>query len=129
MKSILIAESNEGVAELFVALFASDGWAVTTYRDGQRAAEALHGSTPYAAVVVSNRLLGMMSGVELIVRTRALSHRKDVPIVMVTGTVDVTVVAGALAAGADEVLYKPADVVLLVDTVHKCIERRREQNT
>jgi DNA-binding response OmpR family regulator len=128
VKSILIAESNEGVVEMFAALFAQDGWTVTTYRDGVLAADALRGSTPYAAVLVSNRLLGI-SGVELIGRTRALEHRKDVPIVMVTGTVDVTVVVGALAAGADEVLYKPADVAILVDTVNKCVEGRREQNT
>jgi DNA-binding response OmpR family regulator len=128
MKSILIAEGNESVAELFAALFAQDGWAVTTYSDGLRAADALRGSIPYAAVLVSNRLRGI-SGVELIGRTRALGHRKDVPIVMVTGTVDVTVVAGARAAGVDEVLYKPANVAILVDTVNKCVEQRREQNT
>jgi hypothetical protein len=34
-----------------------------------------------------------------------------------------------LAAGADEVLYKPADVAIVVDTVNKCVEQRREQNT
>ena len=128
MKSILIAEGNEGVAELFAALFASERWTVTTYSDGLCAADALRSSTPYAAVLVSNRLLGI-SGVELIGRTRALGHRKDVPIVMVTGTVDVTVVVGALAAGADDVLYKPADVAIVVDTVNKCVEQRREQNT
>jgi DNA-binding response OmpR family regulator len=128
MKSILIAEAYEGVAELFAALFTSDGWAVTTYSDGQRAAEALHSSTPYDAMLVSNRLLGM-SGVELIGRTRALGHRQDVPIVMVTGTVDVTVVASALAAGADDVLYKPLDVLMLVDTVNKCVQRRRHHDT
>jgi FixJ family two-component response regulator len=34
--------------------------------------------------------------------------------------------AGAVA---DDVLYKPVDVVILVDTVNKCIERRRQQDT
>jgi hypothetical protein len=42
-------------------------------------------------------------------------------------TVDVTIVVGALAADADEVLYKPADVGVLVDTVNKCVERARRQ--
>ena len=41
MKSILIAEGDERVAELFADLFARDGWTVTTYLDGQRAADAL----------------------------------------------------------------------------------------
>jgi FixJ family two-component response regulator len=47
--------------------------------------------------------------------------------VMVTGSGDVDVVAAALAAGADDVLYKPVDVAILVDTVNKCVERARRQ--
>ena len=126
MKAILIAEGDDRVAELFAYLFARDGWTVTTCRDGQRAADALGGPAPYEAVLVSNRLHDM-GGVELITRIRALGHRHDVPIVMVTGTLDCAVVAGALAAGADDVLYKPVDVVILVDTVNKCVERARRQ--
>jgi DNA-binding response OmpR family regulator len=124
MKSILIAEGNERVAELFAEIFALDGWTVTRCLDGQRAANALHGSAPYAAVLVSNRLHGM-SGVELIRWTRALGHRQNVPIVMVTGTVEVTDMVGALAAGADDVLNKPVAVATLVNTVNKCVEDRR----
>jgi DNA-binding response OmpR family regulator len=63
-----------------------------------------------------------MGGVELITRIRALAHRQGVPIVMVTGTEECAVLADALAAGADEVLYKPTDVAILVDTVSKCVE-------
>ena len=128
MKSILIAEGDERVSELFAYLFAREGWSVTMYRDGQPAAAALGGSAAYDAVLVSNRLRDM-GGVALITRIRAIDHRKEVPIVMVTGTLEVAVVAGALAAGADDVLYKLVDVVILVDTVNKCIERRRQQDT
>jgi DNA-binding response OmpR family regulator len=128
MKSILIAEGDDLVAELFASLFARDGWTVTTCLDGQRAADALGGSVAYDAVVVSNQLHNM-GGVELITRIRGLAHRQDVPIVMVTGTVECALLADALAAGADDVLYKPTDVGILVDTVNKCIERRRQQDT
>lgn len=97
-------------------------------RDGQHAAHTLSARTPYDAVLVSNRLHDM-GGVELITRIRALEHRHVVPIVMVTGTLDCAIVAGALAAGADDVLYKPVDVVILVETVNKCVERARRQDT
>jgi hypothetical protein len=46
---------------------------------------------------------------------------------MVTGTLDCALVAGALAADADDVLYEPVDVVILVDTVNKCVERVRRR--
>jgi len=49
--------------------------------------------------------------------------------VMVTGSGEVDVVATALAAGADDVLYKPVDVVILVDTVNKCVERGRRRRS
>jgi PleD family two-component response regulator len=102
---------------------------VTTCLDGQHATDRLAGRASYDAILVSNRLHDM-GGVALITRIRALDHRHDVPIVMVTGTLDCALVAGALAAGADDVLYKPVDVVILVDTVNKCVERaRRQQNT
>ena len=124
MKAILIAEGYDDVADLFACLFARDGWTVTTYQDGRRAADTLKGSAHYDAVLVSTRLQGL-NGVDLITQIRALDHRTHMPIVMVTGTVDVTIAASALAAGADGVLYKPADVDILVATVNKCVERRQ----
>ena len=126
MKSILIAEGDERVAELFAYIFAGDGWTVATYRDGQRAAVALGDTASFDAVLVSNRLRDM-GGVELIPLIRALDHRKGVPIVMVTGSTEVAIVAAALARGADDVLFKPVDVATLVDTVNKCVERARRE--
>ena len=128
MKSILIADGNESVAELFAYVFASHDWNVTRYSDGMRAGEELCGRTYYDAVLVSYQFDGM-DGVELIKLIRALDHRKDVPIVMVTGTLGLDVVTTALAAGADDVLYKPIDPAILVATVSKCVERGKHQGT
>jgi DNA-binding response OmpR family regulator len=128
MKTILIAEGDDRVAGLFADLFALEGWTVAPCNAGQRAVDALAGSAPYDAVLVNNRLQGM-SGVELITRIRALVHRRNLPIVMVTGSGEVDVVAAALAAGADDVLYKPVDVAVLVDTVRKCVERARRRRS
>jgi DNA-binding response OmpR family regulator len=113
------------VAELFAYLLARDGWTVTTCLDGKRGADALGGRTPCEAVVVSNGLHGIRGRADH-ADSRARSPH-DVPIVMVTGTLDCALVAGALAAGADDVLYEPVDVVILVDTVNKCIERVRRR--
>jgi len=124
VKSILIADGDERVAQLFAEIFAIYNWSVTWYSDGRLAGDEIGATAHYDAVLVSNRLHSM-SGVELITRIRALDHRKDVPIVMVTGTVDPAVAAAALASGADDVLSKPTDVATLVATVSKCVERGR----
>jgi len=128
MKSILIADGNESVAEMFAYVFARHDWKVTRYSDGQRAGEELRGRAHYDAVLVGYRFDGT-NGVELIKLIRALDHRKDVPIVMVTGSVELDIVAAALSAGADDVLYKPIDVAILVATVSKCVERGRHRDT
>jgi DNA-binding response OmpR family regulator len=128
MKSILIADGNECVAEMFAYVFARHGWTVTRYSNGKRAGEELCGRAHYDAALVSYRF-DRMDGVELIRLIRALDHRKGMPIVMVTGTIDLDVVAAALAAGADDVVYKPIDVAVLVATVSKCLERRRHRDT
>ena len=127
MTSILIAEGNSNVAEMLACLFFSDGWMVTLSRDALDAADALTGRAHYDAVLVSNRLQGL-SGVDLIAQTRALGHRTHVPIVMLTGTVEVALAAAALAAGADGVLYKPADLDIIVATLNKCVEHREPPN-
>jgi len=126
MKSILIADGNTSVAEMFAYVFARHDWNVTRYSDGKRAGEELCGRTHYDAVLVSYRFDGM-DGVELIKLIRALDHRKDVPIVMVTGTVGLDVVTAALTAGADDVLYKPIDLAILTATVNKCLEKGKHQ--
>jgi DNA-binding response OmpR family regulator len=128
MRSILIADGNESVAEMFAYVFARHNWKVIRYSDGKLAGEELSGRAHYDAVLVSYRFDGM-DGVELIKLIRALDHRNNMPIVMVTGTVELDVVAAALAAGADDVLYKPIDVAVLVATVNKCLERGRQRDT
>jgi DNA-binding response OmpR family regulator len=124
LKSILIADGNERVAQMFAEVFASHDWHVTRYSDGRLAGEDLRGSAHYDAVLVGYRFEGV-DGVDLIKQIRALDHRQDVPIVMVTGIVGVAVMATALTAGADDVLHKPTDVAIVVATVNKCVERRR----
>jgi DNA-binding response OmpR family regulator len=129
LKSILIADGDERVAQMFAEVFASHDWHVTRHSDGRLAGEDLQGSAHYDAVLRGYRFEGA-DGVDMIKQIRALDHRQDVPIVMVTGILEVRVTAAALTAGADDVLYKPTNVAIVVATVNKCVERRgRHQDT
>ena len=110
---------------MFAQVFERHGWRVTKHDAAHRAAEDLRGIAHYDAVLVGYRFEGM-DGVELITEIRALAHRHDVPIVMVTGTVDCVTVGAALAAGANDVLHKP-NVAIVVASVSKRVERGRHQ--
>jgi DNA-binding response OmpR family regulator len=125
MQSILIADGSEYVADLFADVFTCHAWAVTRYTDSQRAREALRGRAHYEAVLVGYRFDGGIDGVELINQLRAFDPRKEIAVVMITGTGDIAVVAAALTAGADDVLYKPVDADVVVAAISNCVEGRR----
>ena len=125
MQSILIADGSEYVADLFADVFTCHAWAVTRYTNSQRAREALRGRAHYEAVLVGYRFDGGIDGVELINQLRAFDPRKEIAVVMITGTGDIAVVAAALTAGADDVLYKPVDADVVLAAVRNCVEGRR----
>ena len=128
MPSILIAERDEWVSQLFAEAFLQHDWRVTTYHEGLLAAKALDGPVNYHAVLLSNRWEGV-SGVNLIQQIRERDHWTHVSIVMATGALDERLVAAAMAAGADDVVQKPVELDVLVATVTKCAERRMSSMT
>ena len=126
MKSILIAEGDDHVARLFATLFSRNDWMVHSLDDATKAAEVLRGDEPFDVVVVSYKIRGM-SGVELTKLIRSLDHRRDTPVLMVTGRPGIE--TEALGAGADEVLSKPIDIFTLLQSVSEYATRARHQDS
>lgn len=126
MKSIFIAEGNQSVGRLFAKVFAQHHWTVTLSGHGDRADEALRGSEHYDVVLVSYEGYGM-NGVQLTRLVRELEHRKDTPVVFVTGSSGIE--TEALNAGANEVLHKPIDIYGLIAAVSKYISPAAQQET
>jgi len=118
MKSILIAEGDRHVASLFAMVFSRSDWKVASSGDAHRAIEAIRGTEHFDVVLVSYNVPGT-NGVELTRLVRSLEHRKDTPVVMVTGRTGIEV--EALRAGASEVLSKPVDISKLVAAVSKYV--------
>jgi DNA-binding response OmpR family regulator len=120
MTTILIAEGDESVAKLFAAVFTRQNWKVALAAHGKHAIEALRGSECYDLVLVSYDVKGS-SGVELTKLVRSLAHRKNTPVLMVTGSGGID--TEALRAGASEVLHKPIDIHTLVAAVGKYVSQ------
>lgn len=112
--SVLVIEGDPNVARLFSEVFSQQGWLVRAPSDGPGVAGELLGNHYYDIITVSYRF-SSLNGADLIKLIRELEHRKDTPVLMVTGGADVTV--EALAAGATEVLYKPVEPRGLVAAV------------
>ena len=89
------------------------GYAVVEASHGEAALESVRVSRP--ALVITDRMMPLMGGGELIERLRADVGTAAIPIVMVTGT-------NGAQPGADAVLTKPFEPDELIRLVARLIE-------
>ena len=115
-ESILLVEDEEGLRRLLVEVLRGDGYVVTPAADGQ-AALLLAADTP-PDLVVTDVVMPRVGGVELAERL-AVAH-PDVPVLFMTGYVDLTSREGLVGA---DVLIKPFVITELVARVEEALDR------
>jgi CheY-like chemotaxis protein len=120
---ILHVEDDLTVVGLVREMIEQEGWGVDQHTEGNAALEALAGDTDYDLLLVDNELPGL-SGLELIGHVRSMLHRRYMPIVMMSGTLDET---AAREAGADAFLHKPQGIGMLVETINRLLEERTQE--
>ena len=118
MKSMLVIDGSESIANLFAEIFERRGWDVATCGDRDSAIDRLARNKPYDVILLSYRVPGT-TGVQLVRVIRSFEHRRMTGVVMVAASGDIT--GEALAAGADEVLLKPINPNTLVWVVDKLV--------
>jgi CheY-like chemotaxis protein len=122
--SVLHVEDDAFVADAVNMTLSGEGWSVETCASGAAALERLQSGARYDVLIFDNRLPDI-SGLELIRRTRALAHRQQTPIIMLSGD---EVEIQARRAGANAFLRKPEDVSVIAETIARQLARRSKQN-
>lgn len=119
--SVLHVEDEPLVADAVRMTLDGEGWSVETYATGAAALEKLSSGSRYDALIFDNRLPDT-SGVELIRLTRALAHRQQTPIIMLSGD---AVETQARRAGANAFLRKPEEMPALAETIARLLARKK----
>ena len=99
-------------------MFADEGWRIELCMDGDAALRKLTSDERFDLLLVDNELPGM-NGLDLVKRTRKMTHRRRMPIVMLSGTDCET---EAWRAGVDAFLTKPEQVEDLPLTVSRLLK-------
>ncbi|GAA3710963.1 sigma-54 dependent transcriptional regulator [Oceanisphaera sediminis] len=87
------------------------------------ARQALARITPdFAGVVVTDINMPGMSGLELLQQIKQLDS--DIPVILITGFGDISMAVGAIRNGAYDFIEKPFSADLLLDVVHRALEKR-----
>ena len=128
---VLVVDDQEGNRDILSRRLLRMGHRVMTASDGTRAMEALH-RWPVDLVLLDLLMPGM-SGWQVLELMRADPKLKSVPVIVATTFDDPASIAGCLALGADDLLAKPVDPLLLQMRVRICLEnidlRRKVEET
>jgi CheY-like chemotaxis protein len=121
--SILHVEDNESVARLVADTLANQGMHVDSCMNGSTALKILKGDAHYDLIIVDNDLTGL-KGVELVLRTKSMAHRRRTPIIMLTGG---NCEKEAWRAGVDAFLRKPEALDEVSSTITRLLEEQKER--
>jgi signal transduction histidine kinase/ActR/RegA family two-component response regulator len=118
--TVLLADDDEGLRTLMAQVLGRNGYVVIEAGSAEEAIELARARTSPIDVLISDVVMGALSGPEL-----ARSLQKDDPllrVLLISGTADATVVE-LLAEGTGQFLAKPFKPSELIDEVHGLLER------
>jgi signal transduction histidine kinase/ActR/RegA family two-component response regulator len=118
--TVLLADDDEGLRTLMAQVLGRNGYVVIEAGSAEEALELARARTSPIDVLISDVVMGALSGPEL-----ARSLQKDDPllrVLLISGTADATVVE-LLAEGTGQFLAKPFKPSELIDEVHGLLER------
>ena len=118
---VLHVEDDATISEPISTVLHDEGWSVETSATGAAALEKLRSGERFDVLIFDNKLPDT-TGIELIKQTRALAHRQQTPIIMLSGD---EVEAEAYRAGANEFLRKPGDLDSIPERVARLLVRKK----
>ena len=119
MATIVVAEDDEALRELYALALENHGYAALEAADGKQALALIEAGGVDA--VVCDVMMPRMDGIEL---TRALrAAGNDVPVLMVTAKGALADKGEGFTAGADDYVVKPVDIAELLWRIEALLRR------
>lgn len=121
--SILVVDDDELNCRLLVRQLQSPGFHVSSVSNAQAALEWL-AQKPADVVLLDVNMPGM-SGTDLLQALRSNEATRYLPVIMVTGSNDVSVMLKCIDHGADGYITKPVDISYLRSCILSAVEARK----
>ncbi|HZS10012.1 MAG TPA: response regulator [Blastocatellia bacterium] len=119
--SVLIAEDNDDLRQLYIHTLSGMGFEVRMAGDGREALDELRQRRP--DVLVTDVMMPRMDGVELIRQVREDLGLRDLPIIAVSAFPDY--LSKAYINGATETVRKSLDVDILFNTLVRVMQQEK----
>lgn len=109
-KAVLLVDDDPLIRKIVCGILRKNNLEVMEVDDGVKANNLLNIMMP-PKLVIMDIGLPHMNGIQLVEKIRSKPAWKKIPIVMLTGSSDIRDVKKSLAAGANDYLTKPIDIV------------------
>ncbi len=109
---ILIVDDDALNVEVIDAFLQREGYSIAAVPSGESALEQVRAQPP--DVVLMDVRMGGMSGYETTAALKANPATQHIPVLMITGFNEREDIRQALAAGVDDIVFKPIDLTLLL---------------
>ena len=90
--------------------------------NGREALEKLNASPNDYSVVVMDRIMPYMSGMEMLREMQNSENLKDIPVIMLTGLGEKEDIIDAVKAGVFDYLTKPVEKELLIKLIERALK-------
>lgn len=116
--NILLVDDDASVREIIEMRLTSMGFNILTAVNGMHAMQRIKGSTdtPIDLVITDLSMPGQ-GGLDLITNIRQSPEYKHLPVITLTGNIDVELLKSAKLKGATEVLLKPVSFQALLERI------------
>ena len=119
---ILIIDDEETIRNLFFQALTNIGYECETAENGKIGVEIAKSKGNFDAVLLDVQM-PVLNGIETLKQIK--EHDPDLSIIMVSASVDIEHVRGALKEGAYDYLFKPFNVVEVEAVIKRSIERTK----
>lgn len=118
---ILIVDDDATTREITEAKLASQGFRVITAVNGLHAMQRLKGSQDKIDLVITDLTMPGQNGLDLIGDIKSNPELKHIPVITMTGNIEISVLKAAKLKGAQDVLVKPVSFQNLLERIHAVI--------
>jgi CheY-like chemotaxis protein len=120
--NVLLVEDDDDIRALYCYMLASAGYKVKAVRNGLEAFAEIQVNRP--DVVVTDILMPVLSGLDLIEAVRSNDELADLPIVAMMSSGE-NLREEARTAGATDVIAKPTELVKMREVIEAAVSRSR----
>lgn len=121
---VLIVDDEPFNVEILLEYLEDSGYELDTAEDGQEAWEKLEAAPDYFDVVILDRMMPRMNGMEVLARLKAHPVMQSIPVILQTALAAEDEILEGMQAGAWYYLTKPFDEELLRSVLGTAIEDR-----